>query len=105
MVLQRLDRAGVSRSEIVQSGDARSVPNEKRQLFHLAVKDRVFVESLINPHSALFGRYVLGTTRRLYSTVASTRRAKSGRRTCTTTRRECQGRSRLTATCATSPGY
>lgn len=50
--------------------NAETRPAGGRQLFHLAAKDRVFVESLMNPYSSVFGRYMLGATRRLYSTVA-----------------------------------
>jgi phytanoyl-CoA dioxygenase PhyH len=65
---------------LVETEDAASVdlnrqkqedrPAYGRQFFHLLVKDAVFGESLMNPHTLTFGRYLMGTSCRFYSMVA-----------------------------------
>jgi ectoine hydroxylase-related dioxygenase (phytanoyl-CoA dioxygenase family) len=45
-------------------------PAYGRQFFHLVVKDEVFAEALMNPYTLTLARYILGSSCRLYSTVA-----------------------------------
>ena len=45
-------------------------PAYGRQFFHLLVKDPVFAEALMNPYTLTFGRYMMGASCRLLSTVA-----------------------------------
>ncbi len=49
---------------------AETRPAYGRQLFHLVVKDPVFAESVMNPYTLTFGRWMMGATCRLYSQVA-----------------------------------
>ena len=53
-------------------------PAYGRQFFHLMVKDRVFAESLINPYTLTFGRYMMGASCRFYSQVAFFKTGKVG---------------------------
>jgi len=45
-------------------------PAGGRQLFHLLQKDDIFAEALLNPFTLTFGRYLMGCSLRLYSSVA-----------------------------------
>jgi ectoine hydroxylase-related dioxygenase (phytanoyl-CoA dioxygenase family) len=53
-------------------------PAYGRQLFHLAAKDPIFAEAVMNPVALTLGRYLLGASCRLYSTVAFVKQGKAG---------------------------
>ena len=49
-----------------------------RQLFHLLPEDPVFAEAMMNPFTLTFGRYMLGMSCRLYTTVIFFKNGKVG---------------------------
>ncbi len=53
-------------------------PAYGRQLFHLAAKDPIFAEAIMNPVALTLGRYLMGASARLYSTVAFLKEGKAG---------------------------
>ncbi len=53
-------------------------PAYGRQLFHLLEKDPIFGEAVMNPVALTIGRYLMGASARLYSTVAFYKNGEAG---------------------------
>src|ERR1700733_4526784 len=59
-----------------------------RNLFHLIAKDDVFIDALLNPVALTIGKYLLGASCRLYSTVAFVKPGEAG---CTNVHSDSRG--------------
>jgi hypothetical protein len=58
--------------------DQKDRPVYGRNLFHLIAKDPVFAEALMNPVALTLGKYLMGASARLYSSVAFLKKGEAG---------------------------